>query len=148
VDQGGRRTNTPASHTWKRATKETKEDLPIFLADLASAATILYAVTLHFLSGPLRNTSGDKLAVAVLSVVVLLRPFYRSIAEQCLKEGPAKALTLYQWRKAQWSVLRAVWQLIRDGDSAMIEESPKDDSGGGQRDELGEAPRRRASHRT
>jgi hypothetical protein len=82
-----------ASHAWKRATKETKESLPKSLADLAAVATILYAVTLRFLNGPLKNTPGDKLAVAILSVVVLLRPFYRSIAEQCLKEGAARALT-------------------------------------------------------
>jgi hypothetical protein len=104
------------SQSWNSASNEIRGSLPPLLANLATATTCLYVITLHYLSGPLKGTSISKLAVAILSVVVLLRPFYKAIAEQCWRLGPIDTLTLSEWRKTQWSTLCETFQVFfREG---------------------------------
>jgi hypothetical protein len=100
------------SLTWDRASNEARSGLPTLLANLATMTTCVYVFTLHYLGGPLRATPFSKLAVALLSTIVLLRPFYKEIAEQCWKLGPLDMLKLSQWRKAQWSALHETFKAL------------------------------------
>jgi hypothetical protein len=106
--------------TWESASKEVRAGLPAMLANLAATATCIYAVALHFASGPVKAVPLDRLVVAILSIIVILRPFYKAIAEECWKSGPAKTLLLHDWRRAQLPILReirlAVWKVAAVSD--------------------------------
>jgi len=75
----------------------TKDALPKELGTAAALATGLYAFTLHFSQGPLARISISQLLFAIIAVVLLLGPFYRSIANVCWERGIAIAFSPAFW---------------------------------------------------
>lgn len=109
---------------WKSAPKDIRENLPTLLADLATGLTILYVLSLHWLGGSLKTIPLDKLAVAIVFVVALLRPVYKVVVVQCWKSELLKTLTLYEWRQAQLKLVHKIREEISNG--ATVSDRPGD----------------------
>jgi len=117
-------------HLRKRGRATTpNSSVPAWLAGFAAILTWIFLILLHyggqFMVAALQKTPQGVLSVAAFGVAVLLMPFYRIVAKECLQRGAAVALDPMQW----WSAWCAAYGEMRGrpaviaklGDDAQLE---------------------------
>jgi hypothetical protein len=106
-------------HTRGRAAASSL--MPAWLAGFASVLTAAFILVLHSSwggqSAPLGQAPVGVLSVAAFGVAVLLTPFYRAVATQCLQRGIAAVFDPARW----WSAWCVAYQEMRAAPAATGE---------------------------
>jgi hypothetical protein len=108
---------------WRGAPAAKKKVVLAWLAVTASLSTALYAILLHFHRGPLHRIPLGQLSAAMLFVVVLLLPIYRSVATAFSERGATGTFNPSDFWKRQIEAAQMLYGTFREVSSTNSPDS-------------------------
>jgi hypothetical protein len=124
-----------------RAAAATSLLVPGWLAGVASVMTAASILMLHFggfAEADLRKTPMGVLSVVTFGVTVLLAPFYRFVAKECLQRGIAVVFDPTRWWSSGWAAFAEVIRLAPAAVKAVVDSMGARDSAAGSGEVGGE----------